>query len=620
MIDYNLGEMKSADGSVLWYEVQKEVSQHAIAVSNLISRTPIFEELKKKIPSSRVLLYYQYVIKKEIFPFIRQACVSRCLNQSQKKPHRKKQTLKLPSSGVFPLLKECWKFKEAQVELIDPLIFSISKSGLSAAGIKSNLKGMLLKKYRTLRNPRDKRHSMKRSLKGWTLACHYAEGFDPSKRNDLNWYFGSGIDPQRVLIYFDSRNNSNRQLIRAEEISKVEKNGFNWVALKKNIIEAQGNEFWEAEDLDRKELLPKAMAKKKDYRWILEIGNELLEQVHYWKQFYDAFNVKVNYVPEEGFSKNIAQAIAFDVDKKDGGVLIGKQRSEIYMPFVDLFVGFHPKHIFFVWNDRIGRYLSPNNERIKTLVVTGYPNDVFIKKGEAQKLRDQLEKKGVKFIVALFDNAFGPDIRFSENKMEEFYRMFLWWALEDKTVGLIIKSKKPLIIGRLTSIRRLFDSVMETGRCIRLGEEWGRFPADASLSADMAVGVGIASAVIESVIAGRRGIHYDNTYFRDHEFYNWGKGRVIFDDPVKMMAALKRYKEDPVNDSTLGDWSEYLDKLDPFCDGKGGERMGTYMRWLLEAFDSGKDRDAAIVFANEQYAKQWGEDKVIDMRHRNAQS
>jgi hypothetical protein len=55
-----------------------------------------------------------------------------------------------------------------------------------------------------------------------------------------------------------------------------------------------------------------------------------------------------------------------------------------------------------------------------------------------------------------------------------------------------------------------------------------------------------------------------------------------------------------------------MDQIDPFHDGQAGERVGTYLRWLLEAFDRGYGRDAAIREANARYAEKWGVDKVLD--------
>lgn len=609
MIEYHLGKMKDVTGSVLWYEVQNEASRHAIAISNLIACTSLFKKLTENLPSPRTLLYYQYIIKREILFFIRQACVIRwySINGGQISPDERK--VKAPNCEIFPLLRECWEFKEVDIELVDPRLFSPAKSPFSSAFLKEYVKKRLSGITKRFKKSKGALQAAERS-RGSRLACHYAEGFDPSRRNDLNWFEGSGIDPAKVLIYFDSCNNSNGQLIKAETIRQIEKMGFNWVSLKDDIVEDQGY-FWQAAALDKKELFPAKSAKTGVEKWILDIGNGLLEGVNYWKQFYEAFDIKVNYIPEEGFSKNIMQAIAFDINKQERGLLVGKQRSEIYAPFSDLFVGFHPKHVFFTWNDRIPDYLNPNIEKIETLVTVGYPNDVSARRVESLKYRDELLKNGVKFIVALFDNSFGRDLHYSEDGMIGFYDLFLKWMLEDDSVGLVIKSKKPSLIKSFTGLRDVFDKAADTGRCIRLSQEWGRFPADASLGADMAVGCGIASAVMESVIAGRRGIHYDTTCLKSHEFYRWGGGRLIFDDPIKMMTALKRYKEDPANEPKLGDWSEYLDRLDPFRDNRGGERMGTYMRWLLEAFDQDKNREEAIELANKRYAQSWGGDKII---------
>jgi hypothetical protein len=61
----------------------------------------------------------------------------------------------------------------------------------------------------------------------------------------------------------------------------------------------------------------------------------------------------------------------------------------------------------------------------------------------------------------------------------------------------------------------------------------------------------------------------------------------------------------------LGDWTPFLDRLDPFRDGHAGERMGAYLRWCLDGFDDGLDRDEVIRWASEKYKDQWGSDKAV---------
>jgi hypothetical protein len=122
----------------------------------------------------------------------------------------------------------------------------------------------------------------------------------------------------------------------------------------------------------------------------------------------------------------------------------------------------------------------------------------------------------------------------------------------------------------------------------------------------------MSSALIESVLSGCRGVHYDYANLKtiENDFYEWGENRVIFPELDAMVSAIKTFKNDPTINPQLGDWSEHLDELDPFRDNRGGERIGTYMRWLQEGLEKGLDRNASIDRANALYAKAWGKDKI----------
>ena len=136
-----------------------------------------------------------------------------------------------------------------------------------------------------------------------------------------------------------------------------------------------------------------------------------------------------------------------------------------------------------------------------------------------------------------------------------------------------------MILGQLPEIGGLMEKAEMTGRWMNLTNVFGRSPSDASQVADMSVGIGISSAVTEAVAAGGRGIHLDLTRQRSFPFYQWGYEKVVFDDVESMMAALRRYKADPNREPELGDFSQRMDQIDPFCDGRAGERVGTYIRW-----------------------------------------
>ena len=135
---------------------------------------------------------------------------------------------------------------------------------------------------------------------------------------------------------------------------------------------------------------------------------------------------------------------------------------------------------------------------------------------------------------------------------------------------------------------------------------------------DLVIGISafFPSAVLECSIRGKRAVFYDYPNLRQHEpsLYKWGENQVIFPNLDKMITDLKKYKNDHTSRPDIGDWSAIQDELDAFRDDKGGGRIGTYMRRLLESFDKGKSREEAIENANKFFAESWGVDKVINMR------
>jgi hypothetical protein len=618
MMKFSFGEMKSADGSALRYEAQAKLLACTRRISNEIALTPLFKEIEKKLPSEKVLLYFQSVIRDELRPFIYYAVTIQWLKRNNRYLPSKASVIKIPRFGIFTLLEKYWDIKDVPLHSISALFFNLVYNPLFKTRIKSHVEKYAQAIGRIFGQLDKKRSLLKTPHLYGIIACHYNEGIDLSRRNDLSWFLKSQINPERVLFYFDHiystpPSGMMGKLVKKDIIRWIEKQGFKWVALEKNVIEGQGSSYWMSPRPPKDFLIDKNIAKNRLERWVTNIGNRLFERVYYWRSFYDEFNIKLNYIPEEGFSDNVAQAIAFDIDKEKPGLLIGKQRSESY-PLLSSCIGFHPKHVFFVWNHRAEHYLKENHDKIKMLVISGYPYRIIdTSKTSHQDMVHQLRSQGAKFIIALFDSTYTPHSPVSKNEILQFYQAFLQWALEDASIGLIIKSKKPYVIENLHSLHTLLNKVMMTKRCVIVEDVLNRLPSESLARADIAIGIGISSAIIEAAIAGSRGIHYDTTRCKEYEFYRWGRGLVIFNELDKLMFTLKRYKENSRNEPRLGDWSDHISELDPFNDKKGGERMGEYMGWLLESFDKEADQDEAICYANKHYIEKWGEDKVIDM-------
>jgi len=615
---YDIETMGDIDREALTYSVDAVASDFAMRIMKKIECHPIYDLVVSKLPKDKTALYFQRKISIEIQPYILQMLIVRRNSQNHGVSGLGSRGIWIPLQGIFSLLREFWPREEipiresAKKELIY-IIFSV-KRVLRKAGKR------LLDCWNRYWNSNN---FIKISNEDTKIAVHYAEGVDLKRRSDFVWFPQSGINPKRIIVYIDRDNvYSNRKILFSESIpdydlKKFEEWGIEWIYIVKGLLPVRRKEFWAPSKTSESACLINLEKKPSDGigKWILSTARELLKDVHFWKAFYQTFNVKILFLPEECSPKSIAQGIAFDILGKNAGFTVGKQRSEIGDPIKTL-TGCHTKDIFFSWNCRSsGHFKFPFN-CVRTKVVVGHPNDAtfFGRNDELKVYRRQLIENGAKFIVALFDTGHGYGLyTFSTFDMESFYRDFLNWVLKDNAVGIVIKSKKPYILKTLHNILPLLTKAESTGRCICLDKEFGRLPSDASRIADIAVGAGVSSALTEAIIAGCRGIYYHKAFPHRHEYYKWGYGHSVFDDLDQLMKAIRSYKENPDSMAEIGDWTDYLTELDPFRDGQTGQRMGDYLRWCLEAIDSGLGRDKAIENANAKYADMWGADKIASI-------
>jgi len=607
-LPYELGEMKTETGEVLRYEVEAAASDLALRIEELLREYPLYRQIVERTGSSKVSLYFQKAIKSEIYPVVRDIRVLYWKRRNSLEASQNEDVLCIPSKGIFLFLEKVCFDETVSLRFVSPSLRKRFHSFYWA--LRSLARKSIDRFWAIYCRCRYKKAFRGPSADKSVIAVQFVEGLDLQRRADIVWYLPSGIDPKRVLIYFDWPDS---YPVDNHIINEIRALGVQWVCLKRRVLINKNNPVWSpplsgkkrVTDLDIK---PQGEIEK----WIYRKGKELLEEINYWSDFYDAFNIKANFIIGGGAPGYVARSIAFDLHGSKDGYLVTKQRSELHWPSLSI-LGNYPVDVFFTWSPRSEQYLLPNANQIIASISTGYPNDFVFKHKqlETKTLKDLLRSQGANYIVALFDNSHGPDIAHSSTNMEQFYLAFLNWLLEDPGFGIVIKSKKPSVLQRLPRVQPILEKAVATGRCIRLGDEFGRLPVDASLASDMVVGIGISSAVIESAIAGCRGIHCDLTNFHSHEFYQWGYERIIFDDLDRLITAIKSDKSDRATCPELGDWTPFLDRLDPFRDGRAGERMGDYLRWCLEGFDEGLNRDEVIRRASEKYKGQWGRDKAV---------
>ena len=236
----------------------------------------------------------------------------------------------------------------------------------------------------------------------------------------------------------------------------------------------------------------------------------------------------------------------------------------------------------------------------------------------AQEIRERLKKNGAQYIVAFFDENSAADSRWLSGHefIRKNYEFLLEKVLSKPWLGVVFKPKTPRTLRhRLGPVADVLKRAEETGRCFVL--EGGALqssypPAIGALAADIAIHSNLyaSTAGVEAALAGVSTLLLDREGWSISKLYDLGKGKVVFTDWESLWNAIDEYRSSNGSMIGFGDWSALLDKIDPFRDGRAAERIGTYLKWLLDGFKAGFSRDTVMADAAERYCKAWGKDKI----------
>ena len=458
-----------------------------------------------------------------------------------------------------------------------------------------------------------------------TIAINYIEGLDLRKRSDIFWFPFSHITPSSVLVYFENRYLMKRHGGNKNATKQTEDYNFKWVKVFNvhNYRTEASGEIHNIYYLIKKNIRfvsrnknKSCLVSEKDFK--RECYN-LINLIYSWHCFFSEYCIKIHFDPGDCDLRMIPKAIAIELT---GGISIGKERSFMVKAKSSPSQTLFQNDIFFTWGKESAERFIESSDAQNHTIISGHPfDDISLVSGSEcspAEVKQKIINSGAKFTVLLLDNMHsynkGQFQVIYTPSMEKFYKCFLEWVIEEDDLGLIIKSKKPVVQDTLPGIKTLIKQAVKTGRCYTVPDPFQKKPVDFAVVSDFVVSIGLflSGALIESVLKGVRGVFYDNPNLRsiERDLYAWGDKKVIFSNLDEMMDAFKSFKENPDSLPDLGDWSAHLDELDPFRDMRGAERIGTYVRWLKEAFDKDLERQDAIEHANVLYANAWGEDKI----------
>jgi hypothetical protein len=351
---------------------------------------------------------------------------------------------------------------------------------------------------------------------------------------------------------------------------------------------------------------------KNEYQELVSIIQRYNNSKSYWVGFFRKHGVKV-YL--SWYNVGNQHMVIGDAINQVGGVSAIWERSFLGEPNFECFTESDISFQYSQWEANKGQ---GRGGKTSYRIYVGFLRDYGIEllKDKALALRGSLLNKGVTKIVAVFDQNSGDE--YTHEKQRGNYIHILRVLLDTPWLGVIFKPKKAATLkSRLgEEVVGLLDKAINTGRCY-LYDSYGKYQSNvpavlAALSADVCIHGHLyaGTVALESAFMGIPTLLVDREGHPYSKLYELQECKVIFKNWSDTIEALLEHFQSPDGIPGFGDWSSIIDEFDPFRDGKGAYRMGTYLCWLIKGFESGKDKNIVMADAAEMYCKKWGNDKI----------
>jgi len=441
--------------------------------------------------------------------------------------------------------------------------------------------------------------------------------FNPTERSEFFWLIGSGIPYSKVILYdYVEQNELDDDLSRLIKESGI------------RVIKNRGAWYRDGVFTARMFSVMSSMILKLTFntliilakgRWVSPYTfgalTALALDYAYWHDFFFRNRVRVNVV--SAVKPSAAQVLALDALN---GVSFSYQYSisNFLSPALARVVA---EDVLFVFSDIFEKRWRKIDAPVEIFVKTGFIDDGPIQKirclQSVREDRGKLRASGAQFVLCFFDENSGEQwyMPFTNENAAKDYEYLIKWLLQDTTLGLVLKPKKAgTLFQRMPHLSTLISQAVDTGRCLLLKSEGiigNIYPSQTAMMSDLCIGKTYGgTAALEASLAGVRSVLMDDLVWSSHPFYEWGHGRVIFEDWDSLRTSVEQYRSSPETCPGFGDWSPGLNDLDRFQDGQTSLRMGLYIRWVYEALKEGKSKQDALWMATERFAQRWGPEHI----------
>ena len=609
--DFALGDLRAPDGANLFYELEEAVDRIGRrAIVHIDVDRLVRHHLSAPYRSERVGLYLRRSINMEVYDTALDLWAMRTLASGP-------PPVAFLQSHVFVIRRSFFHtniLREHTSSSDGPLLTYSDMMGWvrtarEAAGFAKHLfgalSGVLLKLVRWHRGQMPAVSPTDGATRP-RVAVQFVNGANLDTRSDLFWYPGSGLTPEQVLVYFRRQNRPPT----AAATQPLRDLGLDWTVL--FGWKPGRSDLQYARDVFRSlgvalGLTWRALAGRLPYGWWQwRVLVSMERSINWWTAFFREHHIRVHVHTGSTTLQVVPMSLAIE---KAGGIDFGYQWSadDFNAPTTGRIVA---NHVYFAWGPYFGEQMRRLGAMPDVLLLGG---SVFgylasIQHDGSHQYRQRLLKVGCDYIVCLFDNSFHNRMYLTPRIMARFYETILQWVLADHRLGLVIKPKKQDNLLRLPQIMPMLNELVHTGRCLLLDASASHL--EAALTANLAIGVGVNTAVLDAAIAGVPGVHLDLAALKRHPFHAAGDGQFVFSDAGALWEALQLHRAKAAEETSLGDHSPCLATVDPFRDGHGAERMGKYIRWFLESVEERSGWQEALAAASRRYAQEVGKEYI----------
>lgn len=422
------------------------------------------------------------------------------------------------------------------------------------------------------------------------IGVELGEGLDPAGKNDAFWMVGGAVDPTRVIFIVERHNlvflDAHKSIQYARGV------GASMVTTDAALAHKLKLPYWESApdsgahpDMLRMGGSGVAFGAR---RWLQRALREAGSHIRYWTGFFEDHNIAAYQHFTEMRTETVLRRVAA---RRAGAIEFGRMRSQFFERHAAAF--FFQHQVAMVWNRDVAEVLAASRTHTEFVVETGYPYDYMLSQGATSgpEHRALLFAPGVSVTCVVFDNHSHHDNHFTRQDLEAFYMAVISVAEKIPALGLLVKSKKALILDSLPEVKVRLQHLAELGRCIIVSGK-GESAAANALHADIAVGIPGSTAACEAALMGCIVLMFDPS--GAGRFPEAALADVVFRDIAKFREHLEEYVHHPLDTPAQ---ISFRQMIAPACKGDAYLRAAKFLNSYLDAREDLKDSRTSLDLA-----------------------